>query len=161
MAVDCAVSFGLCRVRVTRVDGNGNVIAGNNAYVTDAPLTVTVTPNIEAGNTIQTRNGCGCKIFSFKFPDTFNWWEFSFQDSQMEPELQAFMLGAPTITDGADVVSLQLEELVILASRPSGILRDTLTLDDDTDLPVIEQGQRVSDSGFAVDVAVTEEHALT
>ena len=44
MAVNCGVSFGLCRVRVTRVDANGNVIAGNNAYVTDAALSISVTP---------------------------------------------------------------------------------------------------------------------
>jgi hypothetical protein len=91
---------------VTRVDGNGNVIAGSNAYVSDAPLNIAVNPNVETGNTISTRNGCGCKIFSFKFPDTFNWWEFSFQDVKMEPQLQAFMLGAETVVDGALVVGL-------------------------------------------------------
>ena len=106
MAVNCGVEFGLCRVRVTRVDSNGNVIAGNNAYVTDAALTVTVTPNIETGNAISVRNGCGCKISSFKFPDTFNWWEFQFSDTTLEPEMEAFMLGANTITDGSDVVGL-------------------------------------------------------
>jgi len=106
MAVNCGVSFGLCRVRITRVDANGNVIAGDNAYITDTPLTVTVNPNIEAGNTISTRNGCGCKIFSLKFPDTFNWWEFEFTDTTQEPEMVAFMLGAATIDDGADVVGL-------------------------------------------------------
>lgn len=106
MAVNCGVSFGLCRVRVTRVDSNGNVIAGNNAYVTDSALTITVSPNIETGNAISVRNGCGCKISSFKFPDTFNWWEFQFSDTTLEPVMEAFMLGASTIEDGADTVGL-------------------------------------------------------
>jgi hypothetical protein len=106
MAVNCGVSFGLCRVRVTRVDANGNVIAGNNAYVTDAALTVSVTPNIETGTAVSVRNGCGCKISSFKFPDTFNWFEFAFSDTTLEPVMEAFMLGAETIVDGADVVGL-------------------------------------------------------
>lgn len=106
MAVNCGVSFGLCRVRITRVNASGVPIAGQNAYVTDTPLTVTQNPNIEAGNTIATRNGCGCKIFSLKFPDTFNWWEFEFTDATLEPTMVAFMLGAPTIVDGADVVGL-------------------------------------------------------
>jgi hypothetical protein len=88
------------------VDALGNVIAGSNAYVTDQALTVTVTPNIEAGNAITVRNGCGCKTASFKFPDTFNWWEFSFSNTALEPEMEAFMLGAETIDDGADVVGL-------------------------------------------------------
>ena len=106
MAVNCGVSFGLCRTRVTRVDSNGNVIAGHNAYVTDAALSISVTPNIETGTAISVRNGCGCKISSFKFPDTFNWFEFAFVDTTLEPVLEAFMLGAETIVDGSDVVGL-------------------------------------------------------
>jgi len=106
MAVNCGVSFGLCRTRITRVDGDGNVIAGTNAYITDQQLTVTVTPNIEAGNAVVARNGCGCATARFKFPDTFNWWEFSFQDTALEPQMEAFMLGAETIVDGVDVVGL-------------------------------------------------------
>jgi hypothetical protein len=106
MAVNCGVSFGLCRVRVTRVDSNGNVIAGQNAYVTDAALSISVTPNIETGTAISVRNGCGCKISSFKFPDTFNWFELAFVDTTLEPVLEAFLLGAETIVDGADVVGL-------------------------------------------------------
>ena len=106
MAVNCGVSFGLCRLRVTRVDGNGNVIAGNNAYVTDSALTISVTPNIETGTAISVRNGCGCKISSFKFPDTFNWFEFAFSDAAIEPILEGFLLGADTIVDGADVVGI-------------------------------------------------------
>ena len=36
MADICGVSFGACLVRVTRVDANGNVIAGDNAEI-DSP----------------------------------------------------------------------------------------------------------------------------
>ena len=57
MAVNCGVSFGLCRTRVTRVDSNGNVLAGQNGYVTDAALSISVTPNIETGTAISVRNG--------------------------------------------------------------------------------------------------------
>ena len=35
MAFNCGVSFGACLVRITRLDENGNVIAGDNAYVSD------------------------------------------------------------------------------------------------------------------------------
>jgi hypothetical protein len=106
MAVNCGVSFGLCAVRVTRVDAAGNVIAGSNAYVTDKPLSLSLTPNIETGNSFSVRNGCGCSIARFKAPDTFNWFEFTFVQAALEPEMQAFLLGAETIVDGADVVGL-------------------------------------------------------
>ena len=59
-------------VRITRLDENGNVIAGKNSYVTDKPVSINVNPNIETGNNFPVRNGCGCKISSRKFPDTFN-----------------------------------------------------------------------------------------
>jgi hypothetical protein len=104
MAFNCGVSFGICAARITRVDENGNVIAGANAYVTDKVVTVSATPNIETGNSFSVRNGCGCKIASRKFPDTLNWFEFSFQDAALEPAMIAFMLGANTIVDGSDVV---------------------------------------------------------
>ena len=109
MAVNCGVSFGLCRVRITRVDAQGNVIAGSNAYVTDQAQTITVTPNIETGNTVSVRNGCGCSVARFKFNDTFNWFEFSFGNAALEPEMMAFMLGANTIADGADTVGLAFQ----------------------------------------------------
>lgn len=107
MAVNCGVSFGVCRVRVTMVDAQGNVSGTtNNSYVTDAVTQVTLTPNIEAGTTFSQRNGCGCKVASFKANDTFNHFEFSFQNSKMEPALQAMLLGSATIEDGADVVGV-------------------------------------------------------
>jgi hypothetical protein len=106
MAVNCGVSFGLCAVRITRVDSAGNVIAGTNAYVTDNPIQITLTPNIETGNTVSVRNGCGCSVARFKFPDTFNWFEFSFNKAALEPSMEAFLLGAETIVDGADVVGI-------------------------------------------------------
>jgi hypothetical protein len=97
------------------------VIAGNNAYVTDAPLSISVNPNVETGEAINVRNGCGCKIFAFSFPDTFNWWEFSFVDTEMEPQLQAFMLGAETITDGADVVGIAFPATLACDEDPPAV----------------------------------------
>src|SRR5687767_5864288 len=77
VAFSCGVSFGACMVRITKVDENGNVIAGQNSYVSDKPISISVNPNIETGNSFSVRNGCGCSISRRKFPDTFNWWELS------------------------------------------------------------------------------------
>jgi len=106
MAVNCGVSFGLCAVRVTKVDASGNVVAGENMYVTDNPISINLTPNIEAGNSVVVRNGCGCSIARKKFPDTFNWFEFSFVKATLDPVMEQFLLGGGTIEDGADVVGL-------------------------------------------------------
>jgi hypothetical protein len=105
MAVNCGVSFGLCAIRVTEVDGLGNVVGGaGTGYVSDKAVSVNVTPNVETGNTFSRRNGCGCSLARFKSIDIFNWWEFTFEDGALEPALVALMLGNETIVDGADVV---------------------------------------------------------
>lgn len=103
---NCGVSFGVCAIRVTRLDSLGNVIAGDNSYVSDKAVQVTLTPNIETGNTFSVRNGCGCSLARFKAADTFNWFEFQFTEAALEPVLQAFLLGATLIEDGSDVVGL-------------------------------------------------------
>ena len=106
MASVCTVSFGACLVRITKVDDNGNVVAGDNSYVTDKIVSIGLNPNIEAGNSFSVRNGCGCGIARRKFPDTFNYWELSIQTAAKEPTLEAFMLGATTIVDGSDTVGV-------------------------------------------------------
>lgn len=105
MAVNCGVSFGICAVRLTKVDVTGAVVnEPDNSYVTDKQISVAVRPNFEEGQTFSLRNGCGCSIARFKATDTFNWWEFTFQMGALEPEMLAMLLGTPTIVDGADVV---------------------------------------------------------
>jgi hypothetical protein len=107
MAVNCGVSFGLCAVRITKVDATGAVVAGNYSYVTTNPISISLTPNIETGNTFSLRNGCGCSVARFKANDIFNWFEFSFADGVLEPAMQAMMLGADTISETGNVVGLQ------------------------------------------------------
>src|SRR5262245_47129376 len=107
MAVNCGVSFGLCAVRVTKVDADGVAVGGaGNSYVTDKPISIGLSPNIETGNTFSLRNGCGCSISRFKSNDIFNWFEFTFADGALEPEMVALMLGQDLIADGGDQVGM-------------------------------------------------------
>jgi len=107
MAVNCGVSFGLCNIRITEVDAQGNVAPSpNNYYVTDNPLSITLTPNIETGNTVSVRNGCGCSVARFKFNDIFNWFEFTFGKDVLEPAMESLMTGDTPITDAGLVVGV-------------------------------------------------------
>jgi hypothetical protein len=107
MAVNCGVSFGLCAMRITQIDQYGNAIGGaGTGYVSDKAVSVSLSPNIETGNTFSRRNGCGCSLARFRSEDIFNWWEFTFDNGALEPEMMALMLGAETIVDGADIVGL-------------------------------------------------------
>ncbi len=102
----CGPSFGVCAIRVTRVDGLGNVIAGSNAYVSNNPISVAQGVNKETGTSFSLRNGCGCGLSRFKAPDVFNWFEFTLTVAEFEPILESFLLGAATIEDGSDVVGV-------------------------------------------------------
>jgi hypothetical protein len=94
-------------MRVTKLDVDGNVLnETGNSYVSDKAVTINFNPNIETGNTFSRRNGCGCSLARFKSKDVFNWWEFTFEDGALEPELEAMMLNEETIVDGTDVVGV-------------------------------------------------------
>lgn len=102
MSVNCGIPFGICTVRLTRVDSRGSVIAGLNSYVSDKAISVALNPNIDTGNVFTVRNGCGCGIGRKKAPDVFNWFEFTFTAAALEPDMQAFLLGADTIVNDID-----------------------------------------------------------
>ncbi len=106
MSVNCGVSFGVCAIRVTRVDALGNVIAGDNSYVSDKVVNVGLNVNKDTGQNFSARNGCGCSLARFRAFDIFNWFEFALVRSGLEPVLEAFLLGAATIEDGSDTVGL-------------------------------------------------------
>lgn len=108
MAVNCGYSFGLCAVRVTKVDPATGLVEdeANNSYVSDKAVTLSLTPNVETGNTFSLRNGCGCSLARFKSQDIFNWFEFSFARGALEPELEQMLLGGSLIMDGADAVGI-------------------------------------------------------
>ena len=106
MAVNCGPSFGACRMRVTKLDEVGNVVAGSNSYVSDKLVSVGVNVNKETGNTFTARNGCGCNLARFKAADTFNWFELAVASKALEPALLALMLGATPITDSGDTVGI-------------------------------------------------------
>lgn len=122
MAVICGGTVNICRVRVTMVDANGNVDGTtNNNYVTDAVTEVTLSPNIETGDTVTQKNGCGCKIIGYKVNDVFNFFEFSFTDAALEPAMIAMMTGANTIENGADVVGMAFQGALGCSDVPPAV----------------------------------------
>ena len=85
MAVNCGVPYGLCAVRVTELDEDGN--AEGSFVVTRNPITVGFNPNIDQGQQFVSRNGCGCAIARIRSNDVFNWFELTFGQDMLNPEL--------------------------------------------------------------------------
>lgn len=104
MAVNCGVPYGLCAVRVTELDEEGNA---EGSFVTSRnPITVGFNPNIDQGQVFVSRNGCGCAIARIRSNDVFNWFELSFGKDVLEPELESLLTGDTPILDGADIVGV-------------------------------------------------------
>jgi len=104
MAVNCGVPYGLCAVRVTELDSEGN--AEGDFAVSRNPITVGFNPNIDQGQQFISRNGCGCAIARIRSNDVFNWFELSFGQDALMPELESLLVDELPILDGADVVGV-------------------------------------------------------
>jgi hypothetical protein len=91
-------------VRVTRLDPAGNPLPGpNNVYVTDKPMMLTVTPDIEAGADRTLTGGCDCIIATYRGFDKLKRFTFEFDLGVLEPALMEMLLGSTAITVSGDV----------------------------------------------------------
>lgn len=104
MAVNCGVAYGICAVRTTELDEFGN--AEGSFSVSRNPITVGFNPNIDQGQTFTSRNGCGCSVARIRANDIFNWFEFTFGQDVLMPELESLMIGEDPILDGGDIVGV-------------------------------------------------------
>ncbi len=113
--MQCGVPYGLCAVRVTRLDSDGN--ADDDFVVSRNPITMGFNPNIDQGTDAISRNGCGCSVAKIKGQPVFNWFEFTFGKDVLEPAMEAMMTGDdPIIVAGTTVGvngsgSLECDEL--------------------------------------------------
>jgi hypothetical protein len=107
MAERCPAMRGLCRVRATLLDSDGNVSAEtNNSWVSKGLVTVGVATDVEAGETGTLKNGCGEKVSSFTDPDSLNRWNLTLTDAKQEMGLELMLLGGTPIMSGADIVGI-------------------------------------------------------
>lgn len=104
MAVHCGAPYGLCAVRVTRLDADGN--ADDDFVVSRKPVTVGFNPNIDQGTDVTARDGCGCLTVAVKGRPVFNWFEFTFGKDVLEPAMEALMTGDDPIIVGSDTVGI-------------------------------------------------------
>lgn len=107
MAVECGPSLQLCAVRVTLLDGLGNVSdAEDNSYVSDLLLSMAVNPEIQAGaNTILT-GGCDCTVADYRGTDKLRRFTFVMGTAAVEPGLEALLIGADVVDDAGDIIGL-------------------------------------------------------
>jgi hypothetical protein len=102
MAAPCGGSINICALRATRLDHLGNVAAPpDNSVVTDATLSVAVTPVYADGADVEQRSGCDCVVVSYRSEDIFKRWELVMPQTKMQPVVQEMLLGG-TLATGSD-----------------------------------------------------------
>ena len=107
MATECLAAIHLCRIRATRLDSVGNPEAGpNNTYVSDKPIQLAVTPQIQAGDDKTLVGGCDCIVAQYRGFDKLKYFTLELDLGQIEFELQEMLLGASLITDAGDGVGI-------------------------------------------------------
>lgn len=107
MASDCLASIHLCRIRVTRLDSLGNLVAGpNNSYVSDKPISLGVTPNIETGTDTVLKGGCDQIVAQKKGDDLLKRFDLQLDLGALEPAIVEMLTGGAAILDGSDVIGV-------------------------------------------------------
>lgn len=102
--MNCGAPYGLCAIRVTRLDSDGN--ADDDFAVSRKPVTVGFNPNIDQGTDVTARDGCGCLTVAVKGRPIFNWFDFTFGKDVLEPAIEAMMTGDNPIVDGGLTIGI-------------------------------------------------------
>jgi hypothetical protein len=99
----CGISLGICRLRITKLDSTGCVASeADNSFVLAETISVVVTPNIETGVDTTLIGGCGCKVASYKAPDTIKRYDLTLTTPTKSAALESLLLGGGVLYDDSD-----------------------------------------------------------
>jgi len=103
-------------MRVTYLDECGEIpLIGDpppscEVVVSDGLISVAMTAEIEAGETIRDRNWAGALCTTDRTPDEFLYWNVEITFCQVDPALISLLTGAPMELDGTDAVGFRTRE---------------------------------------------------
>src|SRR3954469_4413714 len=102
MPQDYAASVQGVSLRITRLDGSGNLLGGpTDSYTTTAFIRVSFTPEYEEGDEITEKAAAGTVCISFKAPDTLKRVNLEIAICDPDPEISA-MLSGGLVLSGQD-----------------------------------------------------------
>ena len=92
-------------VRVSKLDGNGNILTGpTDSYTTSAFIRISFTPEYEDGDEITEKAADGTVCVSYKAPDTLKRVNLELAICDPDPELSALMSGGLLLEQGGKSV---------------------------------------------------------
>lgn len=118
-------SLHVCRTRITRLDAAGApVIGASSVYVSDALVTVGISPEIAEGEEREVINGCDCVTLSYRSPDKLKRFTFEVEDGLWEPHALEMMTRAPIIpgaSAGTALGNAFPDDTGACVGQPSGV----------------------------------------
>lgn len=99
----CPTPIHICRIRVTRlVEPTGAIAsAPNNHVVSDRPMVLSITPEIEEGEDKTLIGGCDCIAATYKGRDKLKRFTLELTQTAWEPALVEILTGAALLTNAA------------------------------------------------------------
>lgn len=95
----CFGSLQVCRLRAARLDANGSPLTGTYGYVSDALVEATVDLEIEEGDKLTQKNGCGNICQTFRDCDRITGASLELKLCHLDAELISFLTGSTVIRD--------------------------------------------------------------
>lgn len=112
MANNCARHVFVCSLRVARLTSTGAPEVGaNNLYVSDALVTLTITPNISEGDEFEVKNGCGEVCVNVKDCDRLKRLDLTMGLCYPDPELLELLVGGSNVLTSGDAVGYAFPQL--------------------------------------------------
>lgn len=91
-------------MRITKLDTTGCVASeADNSFVLGNLISVQITPNIEAGQDTTLIGGCGCKIASYKAPDTVKRYDLTLSTPEKSAALESILTGGGVLYDDSTI----------------------------------------------------------
>lgn len=98
---NCLSQIHACAIRVTRLLATGVPDPGaDNLYVSDALVSLTTSPEIEAGDEFIVKNACGSPCVNYKDCDRYKRWNLELEICTPDPELHELLAGGVVLEDG-------------------------------------------------------------
>lgn len=105
----CYQSLDICALRVTRLNSSTGspVVGSGNAVISNAPIKLEVKLDLEKGDDLVQKNGCGSIASAFHDRDRIKSLNLSMDLTQLDAYLLELMTGAQVFSSGGNPIGFQ------------------------------------------------------
>lgn len=133
---DCRPQVHACTMRLTRLATNGAPLVGaTNGYVTDALVTMGLSPVYTEGDEIEDKNACGVVVVNYKAPDSLKRGDVEIQIITPDPFASEILSGGDVLTVAGRPKGFAAPPIGPITGAGIGIELWAIRVDDGADDP--------------------------